>query len=283
MPFNIRRADIPESIRPAVSAVYDVLMRRTRRRLVFAMSYIQPQLDHAKAWARSRSEESNFLYEITPANRVNLAHMLAVIFHTSPQTVVGLFAEIENDAPFQKHVEDGMRRHLPGIGVVRIGRRLGWYAAARILKPKIIVETGVDYGLGSCVLCSALMRNAIEGFAGRYVGLEIRPEAGQLLTGPFAQFGRIEYGDSLASLSTMNETIDLFVNDSDHSVDYEAREYDAVTSRLSDKAMILSDNSHFSPMLARYSEREHRQFLFFKEEPLRHWYPGAGIGFSYRV
>ena len=283
MPFNISRADIPEAVRPAVSAIYDFLTRRTKRRLDFAMSYIQPQIDHAKVWARSESEESNFLYEITPGNRLNLAHMIAVIFSTSSKTVEGLFAEIENDGVFQRHVEAGMKRHLPGIGEVKIGRRLGWYAVARILNPKIIVETGVDYGIGSCVLCSALMRNAAEGFPGRYIGMEIRKEAGQLLTGPFAEFGRIEYGDSLTSLSRMNEAIDLFVSDSDHSLDYEAREYDTVTPMLSSKAIILGDNSHFSPMLARYSDRERRQFLFFKEEPLRHWYPGAGIGFSYRA
>src|SRR4051812_5667469 len=84
MPFNISRADIPASVRPVVSAVYDFVMRRKRRRLNFAMSYIQPHIDQARAWARSHAEESNFLYEITPASRLNLAHMIAVIFRKSP-------------------------------------------------------------------------------------------------------------------------------------------------------------------------------------------------------
>jgi predicted O-methyltransferase YrrM len=282
MPFNIKRADVPESIRPAVSAVYDFLMRRTKRRFAFAMSYLKPQIDHARVWSRSRSEESNFLYDITPASRLNLAHMVAVVFRTSVSRVEGLFAEIENDGVFRKHVEDGMRRHLPGIGEVAIGRRLGWYAAARILRPKIVVETGVDYGLGACVLCAALLRNTAEGFPGRYIGLEIRKEAGQLLTGPFAQVGRIDYGDSMTTLAAMDEVIDLFISDSDHSLDFEAREYETLTPKLSQHAVVLSDNSHFSPVLAKYSEREQRKFLFFREEPLRHWYPGAGIGFSYR-
>jgi hypothetical protein len=30
-------------------------------------------------------------------------------------------------------------------------------------------------------------------------------------------------------------------------------------------------------MLAKYSNEQGRKFLFFKEEPLNHWYPGAGI------
>jgi len=282
MPFNIKRADIPESIRPVVSAVYDVLMRRTRRRFDFAMSYLRPQIDHARAWSRSRSEESNFLYDLTPASRLNLAHMIAVIFKVAPAGVETLFAEIEGDAGFQRHVQDGMKRHLPGVGHVGIGRRLGWYAATRILKPKIVVETGVDYGLGACVLCAALLRNAADGFPGRYIGLEIRREAGQLFTGPLAEFGRIDYGDSMETLAALDDVIDLFISDSDHSLDFEEREYQVLTPKLSAGAVILSDNSHFSPMLAKYSEREQRKFLFFREEPLRHWYPGAGIGFSYR-
>ena len=215
-----------------------------------------------------RAEARQHSYDITPENRLNLAHMIAP-FGTSAKAMRRCSPKSRMTG-FPAHVEAGMKRHLPGIGKVGIGRRLGWYAAARILKPKIIVETGVDYGLGSCVLCAALMRNAAEGFPGRYIGLEIRKEAGQLLTGPFAQFGRIEYGDSLASLSRFEETIDLFVSDSDHSLDFEAREYDAVTARLSGKAMILGDNSHFSPMLARYSSAKAGAPSSSKE-PRQHW------------
>ncbi len=144
-----------------------------------------------------------------------------------------------------------------------------------------MVETGVDYGLGSCVLCSALLRNAAEGSPGRYLGLDIRGDAGQLLTPPYAEVGQMIYGDALDSLSAISEPIDLFINDSDHSFDYEAREYETIKNRMSPAAVILGDNSHCSPSLARFSEDNGRRFLFFKEEPAQHWYPGAGIGFSY--
>ena len=63
------------------------------------------------------------------------------------------------------------------------GRRLGWYAIARATKPKVIVETGVERGHGSVLLCSAILHNAIEGFPGRYFGTDIDPSAGWLLTG----------------------------------------------------------------------------------------------------
>ena len=38
------------------------------------------------------------------------------------------------------------------------GRRLGWYALVRALKPRTVVETGADKGLGSCVLAALRLR-----------------------------------------------------------------------------------------------------------------------------
>jgi hypothetical protein len=137
------------------------------RRTKFAMQYFRESLERVSVWARSHTEESNFLYAMTPASRLYLSHVLSIIFRVEPATVRSLFAEIESDQDFRSHVETRLRELIPGVGVIDIGRRLGWYAAARLLKPKVIVETGVDYGLGSCVMCAALLRNASEGHPGR--------------------------------------------------------------------------------------------------------------------
>ena len=47
------------------------------------------------------------------------------------------------------------------------------YAISRALKPKIIIETGVSHGVGSCVLSKSLILNKIDGFPGKYFGTEI--------------------------------------------------------------------------------------------------------------
>jgi hypothetical protein len=251
------------------------------KRLKFAMAYIRPQIDFAKSWAKSDSENSNFLYALTPISRLNLAHTLAAIFNVSPDKVRGLFAEIEEDSVFQNHVEQGLKRVIPGASSFSIGRRLGWYVTCRLLKPRTVVETGVDYGLGCCVICAALLRNAKEGQPGTYVGTDIRTEAGELLSSPYSSVGKILYGDSLTSLADLNGPIDVFINDSDHSPNYEAKEYEVIKDKLSPEGVILGDNSHCSPSLANFSEQNGRRFIFFKEEPSQHWYPGAGIGFSF--
>ena len=90
------------------------------------------------------------------------------------------------------------------------------------------------------------------------------------------------YGDSITSLAKLETAIDLFINDSDHSVEYEMREYEAVAAKLAHHAIVIGDNAHFSDKLIDFAERSGRDFLFFHEEPDRHWYPGAGIGVAYR-
>ena len=119
------------------------------------------------------------------------------------------------------------------------------------------------------------------GGGGEYYGTDINPNAGQLLVEPLARFGKILYGDSLESLSELDVEIDLFINDSDHSVDYEMAEYQLIRDKLSDRAVILGDNSHATDKLSRFSEEFGRNFVFFSENPKNHWYPGGGIGISY--
>jgi predicted O-methyltransferase YrrM len=158
---------------------------------------------------------------------------------------------------------------------------LGWYAFARILKPKIVVETGVDKGLGSVVLCAALLKNKEEGFPGKYYGTDINPNAGYLLNGKYKEVGEIKYGDSIETLKSFKKSIDLFINDSDHSIEYEYREYLTIKDKINDRTVILGDNSHCSDKLVLFSNETKRNFLFFSEEPLNHWYPGGGIGISF--
>jgi hypothetical protein len=145
------------------------------------------------------------------------------------------------------------------------------------------VETGVDKGLGSVMICAALLRNDKEGYPGTYIGTDINPEAGWLLRPPYSAVGRLAYGDSIETLKRLEKPIDLFINDSDHSAEYEYREYQTIADGLSPAAVILGDNSHATDSLCRFSLEKGRQFLFFREEPQAHWYPGGGIGISFRA
>lgn len=251
-----------------------------RARIV--IGYLGPRLKNGFRWIFRDTETSNFNYQLSELNRQQLAHFVAVITKTSHAQVLAFFAELEGDSHLRRHLQRSLRESgQPSQIQVEFGRRLGWYAFTRIMKPRVVIETGVDHGVGACVLASALLRNVAEGFPGVYVGTEIRTDAGQLLAGPYAKVGRIIYGDSITTLNAFQDRIDLFINDSDHSADYEYNEYLSIASKLSDSALVIGDNSHVTNKLAEWSVENGRKFLFFSEKPQEHWYPGAGIGVSF--
>lgn len=250
-----------------------------------ALAHMRAPLVNSIRWLLSSNETTNFTYDLDDLNRRYLAAMIADVLAVNHSTISEYIHELEDDTQLKQHVvRTTAESKLAAIADkhVRFGRRLGWYAVVRTLKPRLIVETGVDKGLGSCILTAALKRNTQEGFEGRYLGTDINPDAGYLLTGEYARFGRIMYGDSIESLGKIAEEVDLFINDSDHSADYEYREYLTIANKLSRRAVVLGDNAHSCDKLLQFSLETGRQFVYFQEKPARHWYPGAGIGFSFR-
>lgn len=267
------------------------MLRETSRRLLnlparlkTAVGYHRRTVCHIAHWLVNSREATNFTYELTARNVGHLAEAVCIVTGRSRGEIDGYLAEPNGDAELADHIRartaaSASRHEADERG--RFARRLGWYAVVRALKPGIVVETGVEKGLGAVILCSALRRNAAEGRHGRYFGTDIAPGAGYLLGPPYDAFGSILFGDSIASLERLDESIGVFVNDSDHSPEYEYQEYVTIRDRLAAGAVILGDNAHVTDSLLRFSRETGRRFLFFKEEPKDHWYPGAGIGFSY--
>lgn len=247
--------------------------------------YFGRQLRSLKPTVLATGETHNFTYDLTDENLRYLAETIAVATERSPAEIEGYIQEAIDDSELRAYFDTKMTAHegqkSPKNVKTPFGRRLGWYAMARALKPLIIIETGVERGHGALLLCAALLRNAENGFQGKYFGTDINPQAGWLLSGKYSTVGKILVGDSIASLREFPEAIDLFINDSDHSAEYEGREYEVIASKLSPKAIVLGDNAHVTDKLAIFSRKAGRNFIMFHERPKDHWYPGAGIGISY--
>jgi predicted O-methyltransferase YrrM len=248
------------------------------------MSYYNKKYIQILKWGINSRETANYTYDLTEGNILYLAQTISVVTQVDSAKIIEYINEARNNTLLKEHIiSETAKSPLKEYADLRVdfGRRLGWYAFARVLKPKIIVETGVDKGMGSVLLCSALLKNKEEGFEGRFFGTDINPEAGYLLSGVYREVGEILYGDSITTLSKFTDKIDLFINDSDHSADYEYQEYLTIKDKISENAILLGDNSHATDKLAIFSNETKRSFLFFREEPSGHWYPGAGIGISF--
>lgn len=254
-------------------------------RLIGPKRYIRSLKKSVRNFIFHSKEITNFTYDLTYLNKKYLLSFINVITKIDIKTLEKYLFEIENDNELLKHIENAIiNSEFKNISdkTAKYGRRIGWYIFVRAMKPKVVVETGIDKGLGSCVLTSALMRNKAEGFEGYYYGTDINPDAGFLLKPPYSDYGKILYGDSINSLKKLDACIDLFINDSDHSSQYEYNEYLTIKEKLSDNFLIISDNAHCTDKLYNFANENGFKYLFFKEEPLNHWYPGAGIGAAFK-
>ncbi len=256
-------------------------------RALFATSHYNNKYLIILKWLSRSRETTNFTYELTEKNLNYLIQVTSVVTNKSYEVIRSYMNEALDNKTLLDHILSVSQKEAPNkMNQLKkesnsFGRRLGWYMIARATKPKVIVETGVERGHGALILNFALERNFQEGHAGEYIGTDINPTAGILFNEYPNKMGKVIYGDSIETLSKLDKEIDLFINDSDHSASYEEREYETVRSKLSPKSIIIGDNAHVTDKLSNYSIKNHRNFLFFKEEPKNHWYPGAGIGISY--
>jgi hypothetical protein len=254
-------------------------------RLYYASTYYNKYYLKIFKWIFNSNEFTNFTYDLTSDNKLLLAQFISHITNAEINKVFEYINELENDNVLKSHIISYTQKSKFSKYADTncfYGRRIGWYVFVRILKPKIIVETGVEKGMGSVVIASALKKNSEEGFEGRYYGTDIDLNAGYLFDGVYKNYGEILYGDSIESLQKFANNIDIFINDSDHSIEYERKEYQTIQNKISENSFILSDNAHCSPELSFFSQRTNRDYIFFKEEPLDHWYPGGGIGVSWK-
>ncbi len=257
-------------------------------RLSLALSYYKAPLTNLAKWTLKSREHTNFTYHLDPLNQAYLASFVSVVTRETLLNIEKYIAEVLNDNILRAHIETHLKTSKSKALAdhdARYGRRLGWYALIRCLKPRVVIETGVDKGLGSCIIAAALMKNTEEGYPGIGYGTDIIPfpQAGYLIQAPYDRYFKLLTGDSIESLKKISEPIDIFINDSDHSAAYEFLEYKEIENKLAENAIILGDNSHVTDKLFLFAQETKRSFLFFAEKPQDHWYPGAGIGIAFKT
>lgn len=251
---------------------------------VIALPYLARQAALAVRWAFTSKEYYNHSYHLTALNRQYLASYVSVVSGHDLAAVDKFCAELENDQALRNTLEQRTRASLDRHNCdvePRYGRRIGWYALVRATKPRVVLETGVDRGLGTAVIAAALKRNAEEGFPGMVYATDIMPDCGHLLAEPYKSFCRVLLGDSVETLKKFAEPVDIFLHDSDHRPEYEWAEFTAIEPRLHPGSLVLSDNSQQTSKLLEFAQRLGRSFLFFQDQPLNHWWPGDGIGAAF--
>lgn len=276
---------IPIKVRDAVKSSALGRLILLPYRLQTALRASLPPLFRAFAWTFTSREHYNFTYNLQPRNIRYLISFVASITGQDYAIIEKYVQEIEQDEQLKAHIlrmtDQSIEKHVADREV-RYGRRLGWYALIRATKPRIAVETGIDKGIGSCLIAAALMRNTQEGFPGKMFGLDLNPNAGYLLQEPYSKFGTIVFGDSHETIPKLPEGVDFFIHDSDHAPEHETIEFNLIRPKLSPNAFVLSDNSETTDVLLDFANANNLSFLYFAESPEKHWVQPSGIGAAFR-
>ena len=250
-------------------------------RLSLGLSVLVRYVSGYVRWLLTSREWTNLTFHITVHNLREIEEFAHLLTGASREAARRYLDEALSDVHLKQHVAR-QTASVPFFafadGEARFGRRLGWYVLVRILKPRVVVESGIDKGLGTCLIAAALQRNDTEGSPGRLYALDIQPGAGWLVQAPYDSVVEFLIGDSHATLREMREPIDLFVHDSDHSYEHEAGEYRIIRERLSDRSLVLSDNAHKSTALMDFAESVDRDYYFCPEQPENKFHSANGIG-----
>ena len=226
----------------------------------------------------SDPELTNFTYPI--ANQDELAQFVADATGTPVAEVTPYLNEVEQNALISRTLANSPSRILKHKRHSYFGRRLIWYAIARIMKPEVIVETGIHDGLGSALLLAALQMNAEDGVEGRLISVDIAPSSGWLIPNSLKGRWTSVFGSTFDVLegAVAGHRIGMFIHDSDHTYECEKFEFTTALAHAADTITLISDNSHATSALRDICRENNIPFEYFAEKTHNHFYPGAGNG-----
>jgi hypothetical protein len=225
-------------------------------------------------------ELSNFTYEIS--NHDELADFVANALVIERSQAAGYVQEAEQDGELRELLRERTRGRLDRRRTPLYGRRLGWYALVRALKPALIVETGIHDGLGSVLLLRALQRNRAQGAPGRLISVDVDPTAGWLVHESLRGDWTPVYESTFTALPELltREQVGMLVHDSDHTYECELFEFQQAVCHPAECIALVSDNAHATSALRDVCSSLGVEYRFYAERPRNHFYAGGGIGLA---
>ncbi len=177
---------------------------------------------------------------------------LASFLEVPPQEIEASYREMDASAWLKEVLEKKrMRQRMFDLSMLSPLRAPALYALCRVLRPEIVVETGVAEGFSSAFILAALERNG----AGRLYSIDLPNQPGQelskeagtgwLVPAGFRRRWELVIGSSREKLPPLLERLgktDLFYHDSDHSYENMKFEFEAALARLSPGGVIAADD-----------------------------------------
>jgi Methyltransferase domain len=231
-------------------------------------------------YLREGYELDNFGYEISNAD--GLVPVIATTLGTPAPVVAGYLDECVRDTTLVADLAARMSSRAGREIEPHFARRIGWYIAVRLEKPKLVVETGTHDGVGSALLLRALERNAEDGAPGQLMSFDVEPTSGWLIQ-PWPRNWTLVIGDTSRTLAEAlaGRTVDIFIHDSLHTIDHERLEFRAARHHAAARQVLITDNAHMTTVLREIARHEDASYEQFDEKLLQEtWFTGSSLGIA---
>ena len=234
----------------------------------------KPFRDHWR-FVLTSPEPDNYTYEI--ANEEDLARWAAAVVRCDLDVATAFISEPDRDVTLSARLRAATAGHwLWSKRSPPFGKRLGWYALTRALRPRLVIETGTHDGLGSLLLLRALELNGQDGYPGKLVSFDVNPSAGWLIGEHQLWELRLEASqEGMSEVLAAEGALDMFIYDGWHTYEAERADLEIAAAHLSENGVLLSDDAQVSRALRDVSGRLGFDYLEFQEIPLGHFYAGA--------
>jgi methyltransferase family protein len=223
-------------------------------------------------------EVETFTYEIE--NEPALAAFLARTLGADEDEVGAYIDEAKSDPELTTELTRRVRWRWDTKARLPLGRRLGWYAITRLTRPRTIVETGIQAGLGSLTILRALERNAEEGAPGDLISVDLLRSSGWLVPVKLRQFWTPVYGSTFDLLDRILEgrSVDVLIQDLGAGYEAEMNDYETVSRHAAERLVIVGTNAHLTKALRDFAAERSSDYEEWADLPHRHVFPGTMAG-----
>jgi hypothetical protein len=237
-------------------------------------------LRHRAAYVLMDPETESFSYELD-----NQAEVIAALASAlgRPQSEFASYAgEIERDPELNAVLRQHLRSRFDVKHQPPLGHRIAWYVMARALKPELIVETGIYYGLGSLTLLRALEQNRRDGGAGELISIDNNPHAGGMVRDALTANWRRLTGFTSDRLLPAIEgrRVGMLFHDTPHTEENQRFEFGAALSHAAERLVLVDGSGGLTDVLQTVAAERNAAYHRLPVRSRDHIYPGLDITFA---
>lgn len=172
---------------------------------------------------------------------------------------------------YELECEEPLFRELNGLTGMPM-HPIVYYTLVRLMRPGLVVETGVNNGFSTRFLLLAMERNdcgmlhSIDLPTPKEDVRQMGKEIGWLVPAGLRARWQLHLGDArelLPKLLTTLGTVDIFIHDSLHTYDHMLFEYRTAWPHLRVGGILLSDDTDFNAAFPEFAAEVHRPTVMF--------------------